>query len=328
MPTRNTDGYSSILELQCRALSQPRENIDASVAIVGRRHAAKIAIVWDAARFLSLVGKKFAVSADPFVFFNFGTADAREHPEGFTDMARSTNHLLVVCLFLLILLSWKTSGRAAEGAPQVKSSAATNERRRVFSFDNWTVELFYGRATKNAVEEQSGTAESRTPRRTKPNRPLDPEIALQTSSRRAAALRFAERGRKFLQTGEYETALLTLEKALALDSVPYIYYYLARAHHHLNGYQESATFLDVAESRLSESREWMAEVAALKRENARALTKQARQKQAAAERVETRAKRTTTVATLSLSAVLALTAVLCFLAFAMVLSARFRRSLS
>lgn len=131
-----------------------------------------------------------------------------------------------------------------------------------------------------------------------------------------------------LQAGEYETALLTLEKSLALDSIPYTYYYLARAHHHLNNYQESVTFLDVAESRLSESHDWMAEVAALKRENARALTEQTQEKQVAQERAENRAKQTTTVATLSLSAGFALTAVLCFLAFAMVLSARFRRSLS
>ena len=246
-------------------------------------------------------------------------------------MLRKTKQRLLVCLLIsLVLFSWETSGRAAEKTAQDDSSAVTHETRRVFNFDSWAVELLYGRAKKNSVEEQhqQSNAVARTPWLSKPNLTLHSEITSETSSRRAAALRFAERGRKLLQTGEYETALLTLEKALALDPVPYIYYYLARAHHHLNNYQESVTFLDVAESRLSESHDWMAEVAALKRENARALTKQAQERQAVQERAENRAKRTTTVATLSLSAVLALAAVLCFLAFAMVWSARFRRSLS
>ena len=246
-------------------------------------------------------------------------------------MARTNNQHLLACFLLLsFALSAETPGRAAEKRARDDSSAVPHETRRVFNFDNWTVELLYGQAKNTSVDEQhqrKETAASAAPWLVKPNLTLHSGITPQTSPRRAVALRLAERGRKLLQAGEYESALLTLEKSLALDSTPYTYYYLARAHHHLNNYQDSVTFLDVAESRLSVSREWMAEVAALKRENVRALTEQAQKKQAAQERAENRAKQTTTVATLSLSAVLAFSAVLCFLAFAMAWSARFRRSL-
>jgi tetratricopeptide (TPR) repeat protein len=242
---------------------------------------------------------------------------------------RNNQHLLACFLLLSFALSAETSGRTAEKRAQDDSSAVPHETRRVVNFDNWAVELLYGRAKNTPVDEQrqqKEAASSTTPWLIKPNLTLHSEITPRTSARRAAALRLAERGRKLLQAGAYETALLILEKSLALDSTPYTYYYLARAHHHLNNYQDSATFLDVAESRLSVSREWMAEVTALKRENVRALTEQAQEKQAAQERAENRAKQTTTVATLSLSAVFAFSAVLCFLAFAMIWSARFRRS--
>jgi hypothetical protein len=248
---------------------------------------------------------------------------------GLKVMARRNNRqLLAGFLFVSFALSGETPGRAAEKRAEDDSSAVPHETRRVFNFDNWTVELLYGQGKNTPVDDQhKETAASTAPWVIKPNLTLHSGITPQTSPRRAVALRLAERGRKLLQAGEYESALLTLEKSLALDSTPYTYYYLARAHHQLNNYRDSATFLDVAESRLPASREWMAEVAALKRENVRVLTEQAQEKQAAQERAENRAKRATTVATLSLSAVFAFSAVLCFLAFAMMWSARFRRSL-
>ena len=42
-----------------------------------------------------------------------------------------------------------------------------------------------------------------------------------TPSRRAVALRLAEKGRRLLGLGEYEKALVHFEKALALDYTPY-----------------------------------------------------------------------------------------------------------
>lgn len=97
-----------------------------------------------------------------------------------------------------------------------------------------------------------------------PNRSLLAGISSNTTSRLAAALRFAERGRTLIQTKEYQKAISFLEKALNLDASPFIYYYLARAHYHLGNHQGSLNFLEVAESRLSAQPEWVEELAALR----------------------------------------------------------------
>ncbi|HKZ78169.1 MAG TPA: tetratricopeptide repeat protein, partial [Pyrinomonadaceae bacterium] len=106
--------------------------------------------------------------------------------------------------------------------------------------------------------------------RVQPNESLMVGIARHTSAKRAAALRFAEMGRKLLRSGNYEKALVHLEKALALDPSPYIYFYLARAHYYLARYQQALNFLQIAESWLTEQADWMAEVAALRAESFRA----------------------------------------------------------
>jgi Tfp pilus assembly protein PilF len=95
-------------------------------------------------------------------------------------------------------------------------------------------------------------------------------IARNTSAKRAAALRFAEKGRKLLRSGDYDKALVHLEKALALDPSQYIYFYLARAHYYLARYQQALNFLEIAESWLTEQADWLAEVAALRAESFRA----------------------------------------------------------
>jgi hypothetical protein len=84
------------------------------------------------------------------------------------------------------------------------------------------------------------------------------------SPKRVAALRFAEKGRRLLADGAYQSALIYFEKALSLDANPYFYYYLARAHYHLAHTQDSLRFLEVAESFLTEQRDWIAEVQALR----------------------------------------------------------------
>ena len=63
-----------------------------------------------------------------------------------------------------------------------------------------------------------------------------------------------------------------MEKTIVIDSTnPYGYFYLAKSHYQLGRYKESLSFLDVAESRLSEETFWLAEVHALRGENFRAL---------------------------------------------------------
>lgn len=93
-----------------------------------------------------------------------------------------------------------------------------------------------------------------------------------TSPRRAASLRLTEEGRKLLEAGDAPRALSRLEKTIVIDSTnPYGYFYLAKTHYQLGRYKESLSFLDVAESRLSEEPFWLAEVHALRGENFRAL---------------------------------------------------------
>lgn len=98
------------------------------------------------------------------------------------------------------------------------------------------------------------------------------KITPDTPPRRAASLRLTEEGRKLLEAGDHAKALSRLEKTIAVDSTnPYGYYYLAKAHYDLGRYQESLSFLDVAESLLSREPYWLAEVFALKGENFRGL---------------------------------------------------------
>ena len=111
---------------------------------------------------------------------------------------------------------------------------------------------------------------------TKPNESLIAGITRRTSAKQAAALRLAEKSRKLLQSGEHDKALVLLEKALALDSSPYVYFYIARVHYNLGHYEQSLSFLEVAESRLTEHPDWMTEIALLKGESLHATQQGAR----------------------------------------------------
>lgn len=80
-----------------------------------------------------------------------------------------------------------------------------------------------------------------------------------TSPRLAIMLRFAERGRRQLEDGAYDKALLNFEKALALYPeryAPYIYFYLARVHESLGHSQVAYDFLAAAAVWLDEEPEW------------------------------------------------------------------------
>jgi tetratricopeptide (TPR) repeat protein len=107
-----------------------------------------------------------------------------------------------------------------------------------------------------------------------PNDSFAAKITSRTPSTLAAALRFAERGRKEINSGQYHKAVNYFERAVSLgvrNYLPYIYYYLAQSHFHLANYQSAFNFLDVAESWLSEYSEWMRSIATLRQNNVTAM---------------------------------------------------------
>ena len=149
-----------------------------------------------------------------------------------------------------------------------------NEDGNVLVFDNDLLDRLFGKDRagrgSNNIERPAGDVsvprffnETNLPP-VLPNRSLLAGISSNTTSRRAAALRIAERGRSLIQNKDYERAISFLEKALNLDASPFIYYYLARAHYHLGNHRGSLNFLEVAESRLAAQPEWMEELAALR----------------------------------------------------------------
>ncbi|HEY2922150.1 MAG TPA: hypothetical protein VGK77_24480 [Candidatus Binatia bacterium] len=165
--------------------------------------------------------------------------------------------------------AFETASRGRQSPSQYR-----NEDGNVLVFDNDLLDRLFG---KDRVERGSNNIErpSRDVPIPKvfnetnfpmvlPNRSLLAGISPNTTSRSAAALRLAERGRTLMQNREYQKAISFLEKALSLDASPFIYYYLASAHYHLGNGQGSLNFLEVAESRLSGQPEWMGEIAALR----------------------------------------------------------------
>jgi tetratricopeptide (TPR) repeat protein len=154
------------------------------------------------------------------------------------------------------------------------SPAQRNEDSNVVVFDNALLDRLFGkdRATRGSNDIERPAADVSVPRvfnegnipTVLPNRSLLAGISSNTNSRRAAALRIAEKGRTLIQTKDYEKAISVLEKALNLDASPFIYYYLARAHYHLGNQRGSLNFLEVAESRLAAQPEWVEELAALR----------------------------------------------------------------
>jgi uncharacterized protein HemY len=98
-----------------------------------------------------------------------------------------------------------------------------------------------------------------------PNGSLLKGITRRTPPRRAAGLRLAEHGRKAVEEKRYQRAVLYLEKALAVESSPFVHFYLARAHYQLADYHRARQFLEVAEGAFSGQPHWMRELARLKR---------------------------------------------------------------
>jgi len=182
------------------------------------------------------------------------------------------------CLVGLIFFEFLTSGRAEE-ASAIPASAAG----KVVVLDNTLLDQTFGRERAATQEENQPEAESERPIAPKtkiiesppllPHESFNGKMSAATSGRRAVALLLAEKGRRLLRAGAYEKALVHFEKALAFDYTsyqPYIYFYLARTHDYLGNYQQSANFLEVAESWLNEQPAWTAEVATLRENTFRA----------------------------------------------------------
>lgn len=107
-----------------------------------------------------------------------------------------------------------------------------------------------------------------------PNDSIAAKITSRTPSNLAAALRFAERGRKEIKLREYQKAVNYFERAVSLglrSYLPYIYYYLAQTHYHLANYQNAVNFLEVAESWLGDYSDWMTSIATLREDNTNAM---------------------------------------------------------
>jgi tetratricopeptide (TPR) repeat protein len=157
-------------------------------------------------------------------------------------------------------------------SPEHSRHQNKNDDGKLVVFDNDFLDRFFGR--DRAVERPQPNADTAQPKVFEGNSPISPillpnrsllaGINPRTSPRRAAALRIAERGRTLMQKREYQRAVSELEKALSLDASPFIYFYLARAHHQLGDNQRSLNFLAVAESRLDGQAEWIDELAALR----------------------------------------------------------------
>jgi tetratricopeptide (TPR) repeat protein len=201
--------------------------------------------------------------------------------------------MISLCLFVFVL-SWPfTAARANDDFGNDQTVYLTTppqpENRNIPVFGNGLLDEIFGKDRLSKQEDDKNRGESEnaitpttpsTPTtrkdppslqpRVRPNESLMVGIARNTAAKRAAALRFAENGRKLLRSGDYGKALVHLEKALALDPSPYIYFYLARAHYSLARYQQALNFLEIAEPWLTEQADWMAEVAALRAESFRA----------------------------------------------------------
>jgi tetratricopeptide (TPR) repeat protein len=107
-----------------------------------------------------------------------------------------------------------------------------------------------------------------------PNDSFAAKITPRTPSTLAAALRFAEQGRREIKSQRYLRAVNYLERAVSVgvrNYLPYIYYYLAQTHYHLANYQSASNFLEAAEAWLSDHSAWITPIAALRQDNVNAM---------------------------------------------------------
>jgi hypothetical protein len=144
-------------------------------------------------------------------------------------------------------------------------------------FDNALLDRLFGKQ-REAKQEKTNIGDERQPNASSaimsirtddpfipPNRAFTGGIQRNTSAKRAAALRLAEKGRQLLLSKDRHRAITHLERALSLYSIPHIHFYLARAHYELGQFQHSLNFLEVAEAWLAGEPSWTSEIADLKK---------------------------------------------------------------
>lgn len=186
---------------------------------------------------------------------------------------------MVVTLGLFVMLPTFTSADPNEPArKRIRSSFLSHGRTdqpRVF--DNAFLDRVFGKQ-REAKQEKTNVGDERKPNASSatipmtredpfihPHRSFTSGIERNTSAKRAAALRLAEKGRQLLLRNDGQGAITHLERALSLYSMPYIHFYLARAHYELGQFQHSLNFLEVAESWLAEQPSWTSEIADLRK---------------------------------------------------------------
>jgi hypothetical protein len=98
----------------------------------------------------------------------------------------------------------------------------------------------------------------------KPSEGSELWVSRTSAVKHKAALELTRQGEARLRSGDADQALSLFEKALGLESSPYVYISIARAHYVLGHYSESLSFIDVAESWLKQQSDSVPEVTAFK----------------------------------------------------------------
>ncbi len=168
-------------------------------------------------------------------------------------------------LALVLLYSGAAVSEAADdGASRQTPQAANFENSRASLDLGFMGRLFHPNSEAGATPEEQRKSPKHSILLIKPFGSLIAALGPGVPPRRAAALRFEEKGRRLLLNGAYDYSLIYFEKALGLDADPYVYFYLAKAHYHLAHLQDSLRFLDVAANLLDDRQDWMAEINALR----------------------------------------------------------------
>ena len=202
----------------------------------------------------------------------------------------------LLCAFMIQTI-WRVSVCAAEKpAEQVQSvrqstsliPQLSRDAGKVRVFDNALLDKLFAKdraaakrestkpeaATEHPELRQQPTTATSLPALLLPTDSFAAKITSRTPSRLAAALRFAERGRREIESGQYQRAVNYLERAVSLgvrNYLPYIYYYLAQTHYNLANYESASNFLEAAEDWLSNQSDWMRSIVALRRDNINAM---------------------------------------------------------
>jgi tetratricopeptide (TPR) repeat protein len=171
--------------------------------------------------------------------------------------------VLIPCLGgTLLVFPLHAQGQSSKRPPLL----SPEPNRQIIIFDDDALEKMFGKSRRSTAHEIGpGKIPGRSDFPTvAPNQSLLSAIDRRTNSKRAAALRLAESGRILIQAGESGRAISVLERALSLEASPFVYFYLARAHHHLADYQRAAQFGEIAEALLYEQPDWNEELLKMK----------------------------------------------------------------